>query len=168
MSIHTINSNINHVKSVLKKLQSSNELPFMDVLSQESINEKVKELDYRDRVFTPDLTLFAFLSQATGQDQSCQMAVAQVIAHLTRCSREIPSANTAAYCKARARLPEELLSELAKESAITLEKQAKPEWLWRKRHVKMPDGTCVSMPDTPANQAIYPQPRSQKKGLAFP
>jgi hypothetical protein len=30
------------------------------------------------------------------------------------------------------------------------------------------DGTTVVMPDTPANQAAYPQPRSQKPGLGFP
>ncbi len=75
MSIDTIKSQVNHVKSTLKKLQSSKELPFTDVLSQISINEKISELDYRDRVFTPDLTVFALLSQVTGMDQSCQMAV---------------------------------------------------------------------------------------------
>jgi hypothetical protein len=30
------------------------------------------------------------------------------------------------------------------------------------------DGTTLVMPDTPANQATYPQPRSQKPGLGFP
>jgi hypothetical protein len=30
------------------------------------------------------------------------------------------------------------------------------------------DGTTVALPDTPANQAAYPQPRSQQPGLGFP
>jgi len=30
------------------------------------------------------------------------------------------------------------------------------------------DGTTASMPDTPENQAVYPQPASQKPGLGFP
>jgi hypothetical protein len=30
------------------------------------------------------------------------------------------------------------------------------------------DGTTLVMPDTPANQGAYPQPRSQKPGLGFP
>ena len=35
--------------------------------------------------------------------------------------------------------------------------------------MRLVDGTTVSMPDdTPANQAAYPQPRSQKPGLGFP
>ena len=36
------------------------------------------------------------------------------------------------------------------------------------RKVKMADGTTASMPDTPANQAAYPQPSGQKPGLGFP
>jgi len=32
----------------------------------------------------------------------------------------------------------------------------------------MVDGSTASMPDTPANQAAYPQSRSQKPGLGFP
>lgn len=34
--------------------------------------------------------------------------------------------------------------------------------------VKVVDGATVSMPDTPANQAEYPQSRSQAPGLGFP
>jgi hypothetical protein len=30
------------------------------------------------------------------------------------------------------------------------------------------DGTTISMPDTPANQAEYPQPKTQKSGVGFP
>ena len=37
-----------------------------------------------------------------------------------------------------------------------------------RRPVRLVDGTTVAMPDTPANQAAYPQPRSQKPGLGFP
>jgi len=41
-------------------------------------------------------------------------------------------------------------------------------WHWRGRPVRLVDGTTLVMPDTPANQAAYPQPRSQKPGLGFP
>ena len=41
-------------------------------------------------------------------------------------------------------------------------------WHWRGRPVRLVDGTTVVMPDTLANQAAYPQPRSQKPGLGFP
>jgi hypothetical protein len=46
--------------------------------------------------------------------------------------------------------------------------QALPSWHWRGQPVRLVDGTTVPMPDTLANQATYPQPRSQKPGLGFP
>jgi hypothetical protein len=36
------------------------------------------------------------------------------------------------------------------------------------RRVRVVDGSSCSMPDTPANQARYPQPRRQKPGCGFP
>ena len=41
-------------------------------------------------------------------------------------------------------------------------------WRWHGRPVRLVDGTTVAMPDTAANQAAYPQPRSQRPGLGFP
>ena len=34
--------------------------------------------------------------------------------------------------------------------------------------MRLVGGTTVTLPDTPANQAVYPQLRSQKPGLGFP
>jgi IS4 transposase len=39
---------------------------------------------------------------------------------------------------------------------------------WFARRVKVVDGSSASMPDTPANQAEYPQPSGQKPGCGFP
>ena len=167
MNINTINASVNHAKTTIHQIQSSVELPFKEILPTELLAAKLSALEYRDRVFPPDMTIFAFLAQVMGQDQSCSSAVTQVIAHLARCGQEVPSMNTAAYCKARARLPERILSELATETAEELEKEIAPELLWRGRHIKLPDGTCVSMPDTAANQAAYPQSNTQKKELDF-
>src|SRR5262249_52705352 len=41
-------------------------------------------------------------------------------------------------------------------------------WLWHGRRVVLVDGTCASMPDTPANQAAYPQHGGQEPGGGFP
>jgi hypothetical protein len=49
-----------------------------------------------------------------------------------------------------------------------LEAGVDPRWLWKGRRVSISDGSSVSMPDTPANQAAYPQPVAQKPGLGFP
>ena len=42
------------------------------------------------------------------------------------------------------------------------------EWLWKGRHVKLIDGTTVTMPDTEENQEAFPQQSCQKEGLGFP
>ena len=165
MSIDTISSDIKHAKLIAEKIRFDETLPFKDTLSAKAIKKEVSDLKYRDRTFPPDMTIFGFLSQVMGSDQSCQAAVAQVIAHLVKSGKKEASANTAAYCKARKRLPEKLLSNLAKESAKELEAQANSEWRWRNRPVKLPDGTGVSMPDTPENQEAYPQAGTQKKSL---
>jgi hypothetical protein len=41
-------------------------------------------------------------------------------------------------------------------------------WLWRGRRVCLADGTTTTLPDTEENQAAYPQPGGQRKGLGFP
>src|SRR5213078_2537771 len=42
------------------------------------------------------------------------------------------------------------------------------EWKWNGRDVYIADGSHVSMPDTPENQASYPQPVVQRPGIGFP
>lgn len=76
--------NANHPQSVISLLKSEKGLPFKEILPVDSIAEELRNIDYRDRCFSPI------------------------------------------------------------------------------------DGSTISMPDTPENQAIYPQSRTQKKGAGFP
>ncbi|MDP2835137.1 MAG: IS4 family transposase [Pseudomonadota bacterium] len=70
--------------------------------------------------------------------------------------------------RARQRLPLEMIRSLAQETGQHIPRQAQPPWLWRGLSVKLVDGTTVTLPDTPENQAEYPQQRNQKPGLGFP
>ena len=54
------------------------------------------------------------------------------------------------------------------ETGRLLHLKSEEDWKWKGRSVKLVDGTTVSMPDTPENQKIYPQPESQKEGVGFP
>lgn len=168
MPINTINHESNHPKLIKQKINSNKSLPFTDILSPEELIKSFSSFNYRERCYTPDLVLFAFLSQAINADKSYQAAVVRVITHVLAKGGKPPSANTAAYCKARARLPEDSIKSLTKEHGQLLENKAPKQWLWRDRHVKLVDGSTVSMPDTKENQAIYPQSKSQKPGLGFP
>ncbi len=168
MTINTRNLKINHAKFVVKDLKTEEKLPFVDVLSEEVIDKHTKNIFYRERIFSPLITIFTFLSQVISQDQSCQGALAQVIAFFVSKKMTVPSANTAAYCKARARLPEETISGLTKECGQQLEAGADARILWRGRHVQLVDGSTISMPDTRQNQIAYQQPNTQKDGVGFP
>ena len=77
--------------------------------------------------------------------------------------------NTAASCKARARLPLTMASMLAlRTGGEIVAEEAADWWLWRNRRVRMADGATVTLADTEENQANSPQPASQRAGLGFP
>lgn len=146
------------------------DLPFTDVLSQETIAAALDAIDgkWKDRIFTPLVTLWVFLGQVLSADHSCRAAVARLIAHRMSQGQKPCSSQTGAYCQARQRLPEKFFSAVTCMVGRALDSKAAPEWLWKGRHVYMFDGTTVSMPDTPENQEAYPQPYNQKPGLGFP
>ncbi len=123
---------------------------------------------YRERIHGPLATLVLFIEQVLGADHSCQDAVARGLSARTALGQAPCSLNTAAYCKARLRLPLGLLERLAREVGARLVASQPAAWRWRGREVKLIDGTTVSMPDTSVNQARFPQHRSQKPGLGFP
>jgi len=149
-------------------------LAFADVLSEERIqqafdDENVAFAQEDDEVYTPPVTLWAFLSQVLFKDEqrSCAAAVGRVVVLLVALGKEL-SDNTGAYCRARAKLPEAVLGRLTYDVMDGSERLIPDEWRWKGRSVKLVDGTTVSMPDTEANQAEYPQHSAQKAGLGFP
>ena len=122
----------------------------------------------RERLFTPLITFWAFLSQVLAADSACRTAVRKVQAWWARQGSGPMSANTSAYCQARARLPEQRLEALQDQLAQRLENNVPAERLWCGRRVRVVDGTTCSMPDTAPNQRAYPQPSGQKAGCGFP
>lgn len=145
-------------------------LPFADVLTEASIIDVLNEhgVEYRDRVFGPVTTIWGFPSQVLSEDHSCRDTVSRVIAHRAASGLAICSPNTASYCNARGRLPTGVLRDLAKRTAGELQAGVPERWKWNGRSVFIADGSHVSMPDTPENQAAYPQPEAQQPGIGFP
>jgi Transposase DDE domain len=143
---------------------------FAGALPAERIDRALREEGacWRHKVYTPALTLWAFLTQVASPDGSCRAAVARVMAWLVGRGQRPARPATGPYCKARARLPESLPRRLAREAGRDLHARSEAGWLWQGRRVKVADGTTVSMPDTPANQRAYPQPDAQEPGLGFP
>jgi hypothetical protein len=145
-------------------------LPFADALTELSILDTLNEhgVTFRDRLFSPATTIWGFLSQVLSDDHSCRDAVSRIIAHRAASGLEPCSPNTASYCNARARIPTTVLRSLARRTAQQLQASLPEGWKWNGRNVFIADGSHVSMPDTPANQAGYPQPVVQQSGIGFP
>lgn len=168
MPIYTNFLSINHQLNVISEYKNKVGLPFNEVLSNETVMRHLDEIHHRKRIYTPAVTVHALLSQVMDDDQTQQAAVTRVIAATIAEGGQPPSANTAAYSQARSRLSEEILAGLTREVAQQMDDSTPNEWLWRGQKIKLIDGSTISMPDTPENQAAYPQPESQKKGLGFP
>ena len=158
----------NHHLNIQKQLNGTKHLAFKELLPKEEIIRPTKEQNSRDRLYTPEVTLWAFLSQAIEEDKSQQAAVSRVIATAIINGTQTPSANTSAYNQARSNLEEDSISLLAKKVANDVIERLPKEWLWKQKQIKIVDGSTLSMPDTQNNQEVYPQSRCQKAGVGFP
>ena len=153
-----------------RKLAENPGAMFERVVSEEEVNAECTFLRHvwRDRIFTPLVTLWTFLGQVLSADSSCCEAVARVLSFLSRTKGLDASHDPSAYSVARQRLPEELLPRLTRLVAGKLEDKLGPDELWHGHRVKLLDGSSVNMPDTPANQAAYPQHTTQSPGCGLP
>jgi len=156
------------IQSVTKNNDSYS---FFNLLTGPDMLSKVEELlpeTHRERLFPPTETLSMFLAQAMSEDRSCQKAVNdaainRVVSGLSPCSTV-----TGGYCRARQRLPINMVSTLARSTGEMMNAQVPAQWRWHDKRVHLIDGTTVTLPDTAENQAVYPQQTVQKPGLGFP
>jgi len=135
-------------------------------LSMERVQAVLGNLGGRDRLYDPVTTWLIFLGQTLSPDHSCRNAIAQ--ARAAGILVREASVHTGAYCQARERLEEQTLRVLATGLGETLMESETCEERWHGRRVLVPDGSSVSLPDTPANQDAYPQPSTQAPGCGFP
>jgi len=116
------------------------------------------------------VTLLAFMAQVLDSDGSCRQAVSRIISQLSLQSAARPlSQNTAAYCKARLRLPIALIWKLIEWSTQRIDAQVGADELWLGRHkVHVVDGSSCQTPDTEANRNEFGLPGNVKPGCGFP
>jgi Transposase DDE domain len=154
----------------VQELRNAPELPFRDLLEPSAVAHVLEEnqVHFRDRIFSPLITLWTFLSQVLSPDHSCREAVARFIAFRVARGEEPCGPDTGSYCKARQRLPLKVVTDLTRGTGREVDQRAEHAWTWKGRSVQLVDGTTVSMPDTESNQKAFPQPRTQKAGVGFP
>jgi DDE family transposase len=145
-------------------------LYFAGLLSEERIDEAfgVARAVWQGWIYTPAVTVWVFLAQCLSADHSCVEAVAGLIAWRLARGQRPCSAKTGAYCTAREDLPEEVCGRLMRETGREADETAPREWRWHGHRVLDVDGSTFTMPDTPENQAEYPQVPGQRRGCGFP
>ncbi len=174
MSISIIGSSIHRLR---QKFSQSVGLPIREALPEDEIEAALEAEGVTSRrcVLDPVVTIWAFLSQVLDSDRSCRKALSRVFAYLSDAQNvadpmELVDSrcDTGAYCKARKRLSLSVLERLYQRVSTKLEADAEKGRLWLGRRVFLGDGTTLLMPDTPQNQAAYPQHPNQKEGCGFP
>jgi hypothetical protein len=155
---------------IWRKAKSTNTVEFFNVLTSPELLDMAETLvpEHRERLYPPTVALSMFMRQVLESDGSCQKAVNGWAAQRAADGLSPCSVRTGGYCRARQRLPLEMVSTLTRETGRLLSEKALRQWMWRGRSVKLVDGTGISMPDTPENQALYPQSSTQASGVGFP
>lgn len=160
-------------QSILNSFVQGPGLPLSDVLAEDLIDRIAAEEAASfgsgpGALFSTALVLWAFVTQVISKDQSCRATVLRLVAAFAASGKQSCSSATGGYCKARQKLSEKFLRRLAITVGEEVEDQAPDAWRWHGRRALLVDGSTTTGPDTPANQKVYPQPRSQKPGLGFP
>src|SRR5206468_7070322 len=124
-------------------LHQAPQLPFTQLLDRDTIQQALRDehVTFRERLFSPFVTLWVFLSQVLDPDHSCRAAVARFLAW--RAAQQLPhcATDTGAYCQARQRLPEGVLARLTRVTGRRVQDQAPTPWTWNGRPLKVVVGT---------------------------
>lgn len=146
------------------------DLYFAALLPEDLINEALGKASslWQGWIYTPAVTVWVFVSQCFSADHSCRDAVARHIAWRLAQGLDPCSAETGAYCTARDHLPEDACRQMVEDTGRQVDEEAPPGWRWMGHRVLDVDGSTLTMPDTPENQAEYPQQSSQKRGCGLP
>lgn len=121
----------------------------------------------RRSIFSKENTFWAFLGQVLSSDGGCKEVIRKFQSYASLKGIKLPSSSTASYCTARKKLDEQTLSKIFQHTAMQGDESSQTGLL-NNRRVVVVDGTGLSMPDTPENQAVWPQSATQKPGCGFP
>lgn len=122
----------------------------------------------RNRRWNLRLVFWTFLWQVAQAGASCREAIRQAQALCKNAGCPVPPGTDSPYCQARGGLPRERLQEIHDGLCAEAQEGLATKDLWCGHHVLVADGSCVTAPDTPANQKAFPQQKVQKPGCGFP
>jgi hypothetical protein len=144
------------VRAALRRIQEE----LAQVLDAAQITDVCRAVGYRfrKRLLDPITTIHLFVIQILNGN----FAVARL--------KEFADADfsEAAYCKARGRLPLQVLQTLLQRVGAALRSTRDTAERWRGHRTYHVDGSAFSMPDTPELQEEFGQPGCQRAGCGFP
>lgn len=120
---------------------------FQELLDDEEIELICRRLGHRwrDRIFTPAVTVRSILHRALNPDKS----IRAILTDLAACdSRLKHTPADASWCQARSRLPRGLWKKLLDQSVKHLEDLTSGQFLYKGKQLFLIDGSTISMPDT--------------------
>ncbi len=131
---------------IRRQAQATEAVEFFNILTSPELIDTTEALlpEHRERLYPPTVTLSMFMRQTLEADASCQKAVNGWAAQRAADGLSACSVRTGAYCKARLRLPLEMVTALTRETGRLLSQKALPAWQWRGRAVKLVDGTSLT------------------------
>jgi len=130
------------------------------ILGPESIRSACQQAGYRwrNRELDPVATVMLFLLQILHGNTACE--------HVVHFGQWAFTAS--AYCKARRRLPLQVLQILVEQIASKLRSATSTSATWLGRRVWIIDGSSFSMADLPELRGHFGQPAGQRRGCGFP
>ena len=110
--------------------EQSDAYAFFNLLTSPDLLDQVESLlpEHRERLFPLTETLSMFLSQALSTDRSCQRAVNEAAVKRLIADLTPVSTHTGAYCRARMRLPQTMLSNLVQVTGRMIGDRAPSSW----------------------------------------
>ena len=177
-----------------RALMQKDELPLADVIHSGLFADAFERHGVAfgeddDAVYTPAITLWALVSQVffALSERSCKAAVLRVASLWAVLGRRVCDTNTGAYCRARLKIPFEVVRDITRQIALEAERRVSHDDVNDDPEVNrspcvvdevraqsgggrvlLLDGFTITAADTPENQAEYPQNPSQEEGLGFP
>jgi len=139
-----------------------------DLLPTPLLSSEDEGLNSRERVFSLRLTFECFVWQLLKPRTPCREVVRQVQGLMRLAGGGLIDEGDSAYVQARQRLPRERLEKALEFSAQAADRRSGSGGRLQDRPIKVVDGSSTQLPDTQANQQVYPQHSTQKRGCGFP
>src|SRR5213592_2570767 len=107
-----------HRGRVKRRAKSTQAVEFFNLLTSPELLETTEALlpEHRERLYPPTVTLSMFMRQTLEADGSCQKAVNGWAAQRAADGLSACSVRTGGYCRARQRLPLEMVSALTRQT----------------------------------------------------